>query len=228
MQKVRAVTQMKLPDSNVKAPISAEPEAKTDLRRLLGENLRQQWRTYSIAAFAMVIVAAMTSATALMMQGIVDTMTRSESSADVYQVATLVALIFAVRGVATYVQLVMMNRAGMRIVAKIQRDLYQKLLHQGIAFFNTSDSSTLVLRITQGANAARNVVNLIVSSYVRDVLSVVFLVAVMIYQQPFLTLGYGAAYQAILPCLAMQHVASAISRAIAPIRNNPRLGKSSR
>jgi ATP-binding cassette, subfamily B, bacterial MsbA len=158
------------------------------LRRLLTENLASQWRLYVIAVISMVIVAAMTAATAFLMKNIVDTMTAPDSPSSVYMVSASVALVFIVKGIATYIQTVTMNRAGMAVVVALQRSLYDRLLQQGMAFFNASNSSNLVLRITQGANAARGVIDLIVSSYVRDVLSVIFLVGVMIYQQPFLSI----------------------------------------
>ncbi|MEY4983541.1 MAG: hypothetical protein RIR62_1807 [Pseudomonadota bacterium] len=157
------------------------------LRRMLGENFRMQWRRYVVAVIAMVIVAAMTAATAYIMRHIIDTMTQAQDRTQIFLVAAAVAGIFTLKGVATYLQMVKLSRAGLQIVADLQSRVYHKLLRQGLGFFNTSESSALITQITQGAMSARMMTELILTSYVRDLLTVIFLVGVMFYQQPFLS-----------------------------------------
>lgn len=158
-----------------------------DVARLLRENFRAQRKYYVISIIAMIVVAAMTAMTAWIMQNIIDSMTTEEGRSQVLGVAVGVFAIFFVKGIATYVQTVMLTRAGNRIVAQQQIRLFDKLLGQGIAFFNKTESSNLLMRITQSANAARGVIEQIVTTFVRDALTLVGLIAVMIYQQPFLS-----------------------------------------
>lgn len=157
------------------------------ISRLLAENMRAQAVLYAIAIVAMVVVAATTSMVAWIMQHIVDSMTQPDSRAAVFMTAAMVALIFFFKGLASYVQVVALTRAGNSIVATQQRRLYAKLLRQGVAFFNLNESSDLLMRITQSAQAARSIIDIVVTSFVRDVLTLIGLVAVMIYQQPTLT-----------------------------------------
>jgi ATP-binding cassette, subfamily B, bacterial MsbA len=89
---------------------------------------------------------------------------------------------------ASYVQVVALTRAGNRIVATQQKRLYAKLLRQGVAFFNLTESSDLLMRLTQSAQSARSIIDILVTGFVRDLLTLVGLIAVMIYQQPTLTL----------------------------------------
>lgn len=158
------------------------------IRRILGGNLRAQWRVYAISIFAMIIVAATTSATAYIMQDIIDTMTMPEMRDRVYLVSGTVAAIFAVKGIASYVQIVMLSKAGLAIVAEQQAKIYAKVLGQGLAYFNDRDSASILTRITSGAAGARAVTDTILTTYVRDLISLLGLIAVMVYQQPFLTL----------------------------------------
>ncbi len=158
------------------------------LWRLLRENVRDQRRLYAIAIVAMIVVAASTSATAWIMRYIVDAMTIPDNRGMVFVVAGAVALIFTLKGLATYVQQVALTRAGNRIVAIQQIKLYDKLLRQGVSFFNLTESSDLLMRVTQSANAARGIIDLIVTSFVRDLLTLIGLVAVMFWQQPLLSL----------------------------------------
>ena len=162
------------------------------LWRLLRENLRAQAFDYSIAIAAMVAIAVTTAMTAWAMKDVIDSLGASGSgSVDkmrVWMVAGTVALIFAAKGIAGYVQGVFMARAGNRIVAEQQRKIYAKLLQHGVAYFKGQASSELLTQVTYSAAAARSVLETMVTGFVRDSLTALGLLAVMIYQQPTLSL----------------------------------------
>jgi ATP-binding cassette subfamily B protein len=122
------------------------------------------------------------------MGSIIDSMTDAADRSKVYWVAAAVVAIFVAKGLASYAQTVLMAKAGNRIVAQKQSELFRKLLGQGTAFFNTTESSDLLLRVTQSAQAARGVVDIVVTGFVRDLLTLLSLIGVMFYQQPLLSL----------------------------------------
>ena len=156
--------------------------------RLLKDGLRRQGGIYAIAVVAMVVAALAAAASAWVMEGIVDAMTDTGNRARVNSVAAMVAGIFTVKGLASYIQSVYMKRAGNRIVAIQQERLYLKMVGQGVAFFDKNESSGLLMRVTNSAEAARQMLDLIVTSAVRDTLTLAGLIAVMFYQQPLLSL----------------------------------------
>lgn len=156
--------------------------------RLVRENFRLQTVNYGIAIVAMVVIAATTALTAWIMRDIIDSMIESENRAKVFAVAGAVALIFATKGAATYVQVVWLSRAGNSIVAFQQRKLYNRILEHGVSFFNDRGSSDILLRVTYSAQAARAVIDTLVMGFVRDLLTLIGLIIVMIYQQPTLSL----------------------------------------
>jgi ATP-binding cassette, subfamily B, bacterial MsbA len=158
------------------------------LARLFSEHATGQKKLYVIAGLAMVVVAATTALTAFLMEYIVEAMTSWQDRRLILLVALGVALTFAVKGAATYVQTVMLSRAGNRIVSGQQRELYQKLLAHGVSFFSMQESSNLLMRMTNGAKAAQQVIELIITSASRDLLMLLGLLGVMIYQGPFLSL----------------------------------------
>ena len=162
--------------------------ADSHMRRLLKDSMRQQLPRYGLAILAMIVVAAATAGTAWIMKDIVDSMTDADDLNRVFLVAAGVAAIFTVKGIATYVQVISLTRAGNRIVAEQQVKLFDKLLRQGVSFFNLTESSDLLMRVTNSAQAARAVIDILVTSFVRDLLSLVGLIAVMVYQQPLLSL----------------------------------------
>ena len=158
------------------------------LWRLLRESLPEHKGKYAAAVVAMVFVAATTALSAWVMGEIIDSMTDSQNRGRVYWVAGGVALIFFAKGMASYAQTVLMARAGNRIVAQKQSLLFHRLLGQGVSFFNTNESSDLLLRVTQSAQMSRAVIDTIVTGFIRDLLTLIGLVAVMFYQQPLLSL----------------------------------------
>jgi ATP-binding cassette, subfamily B, bacterial MsbA len=158
------------------------------LWRLLAESVPTHKGLYAVAIAAMILVAATTALSAWVMGEIVDAMNDTENTTRIYWVAISVFLIFAAKGFASFTQTVLMAKAGNRIVAEKQSLLFKHLLDQGISFFNTTESSSLLLRVTQSAQMARNVIDVIVTGFVRDFLTLTGLVVVMFYQQPFLSL----------------------------------------
>ena len=163
------------------------PADRLILRLLLESFHEHRWK-YMAAAGAMVLVAGATAATAWMMGQIIDALSTPDNRGRVIAVGAGVALVFAFRGVAMYVQAVLMARAGNRIVAQKQMQIYHRMLGQGVAFFNSNASSDLLLKVTQSAQSARAIIDTIVAGFIRDFLTLIGLVAVMVYQQPVLSL----------------------------------------
>ena len=158
------------------------------LWRLLRESIPGQKKRYFVAVIAMLVVAATAAGAAWSMGAIVDSMTDPDNRGRVFLVAAAVVGIFMLKGAASFVQVVSMTRAGNRIVAEKQELLYRRLLGQGVSFFNVTESSDLLMRITQGAQRARQVIDIIVTGFVRDLFTLIGLVAVMVYQQPVLSM----------------------------------------
>ena len=171
------------------AAFKDDSQASTLIWRLMKDGLRSQGWLYAIAIVAMCAVAASSALTAWVMKPIINALTAGEDHTKVLWVSLLIVVIFAAKGIATYVQTVYMARAGNRIVAENQAKLYRKLMRQGVSFFTLTESSDILARVTQSAQRARALIDLMVTSLVRDLLTLVGLVAVMFYQQPLLSLA---------------------------------------
>ena len=158
--------------------------ARSLLWRLLSESISEHRNNYLAATAAMIVVAVTTALSAWIMEVIIDAITNSDNRVRVFTVAATVAGIFTLKGLASFLQLVLMARAGNRIVAQKQLQMYHRLLNQGLVFFNSTESSDVLVRITQSAHMVRKVIDTIVTGFVRDLMTLVGLVAVMFYQQP--------------------------------------------
>ena len=102
--------------------------------------------------------------------------------------ALVTAIIFMIKGMATYGQALMLARIGNRIVAINQRRMFDALIQQNVGFFAERHSSEFLARLTTGAAAASQVINLLVTAIGRDLLSLIGLVAVMAIQDPIMSL----------------------------------------
>ncbi|AQZ50345.1 ABC transporter ATP-binding protein [Martelella mediterranea] len=158
------------------------------LYRLLSENLRAQAPWYALATVAMLIVAAMTSMSAWIMKDIVNETVVSKDMQRMFFLAGGVATIFIVKGIATYFQIVILSKAGNNIIAVTQKRIFDRILRQDLNFFIKHPSSDLVMRLTNNAQAARSVMDLVLTSAVRDLFSLIGLLVVMFIQQPILSL----------------------------------------
>ena len=155
--------------------------------RVMRENfLAQKW-TYAVAIAAMVIVASSTAASAWIMKAIFDLLSNDPLAYSAPVVAGAVLVILTGKGLSGYIQQVAMAKAGNRVVANIQRKIYDKLLQQKAAWFDAAESSDILIRVTQSAQSARNVIDIIVTSFVRDALTLAGLVAVMVWQYAMLS-----------------------------------------
>ena len=156
--------------------------------RLLSENFSQYARSYAIAIFLLTLVAITTALSAWIMRDIVNEIFVSKDFSKVWMITFAVMGIFSVRGIATYLQSVILARVGNAIVADHQRKLYRHFMAQGADFFKDFPSSELITRISHNAAAARGVMEILITNLGRDLLSLIGLVAVMIIQDPLMSL----------------------------------------
>nr|WP_197978197.1 ABC transporter ATP-binding protein [Rhizobium sp. CFBP 8752] len=158
------------------------------LVRLLKENFSKHVVWYGISIVAMLVVAGSTAFSAWIMRDIVNSVFLRSGLAVVLEIAMAVAAIFLIKGVATFVQGYYLSKAGNSIVAEQQRRIYDRLLRQGVSFFQNMPSSELLVRVTYNAQAARAIIDTIVTAFVRDLFTLIGLIFVMLFQNFQLTL----------------------------------------
>lgn len=165
------------------------PDASWPLvKRLFSENARHYLPKYLLAFFFMAIVAAMTAASAWLMQDIVDDVIVKNDGDKVAFLAIVVVLIFTIKGLATYAHKVILARVGNGIVAGIQNRLYKHILSQDLAFHQRTGAGELVTHMSTNAAAVRRALEIVITSVGRDVLTLIALLAVMFIKDPLISL----------------------------------------
>ena len=167
----------------------ADPNSTASLvRRLLTEQAAGQWRRYALAFGLMGIAAASTALGAYLIGDVINQAYVHKNLPGIIILALVTAVIFMIKAMATYGQALTLARIGNRIVADNQRRMFARLLQHNIGFFADRHSSEFMARLTTGAAAASQVLNLLITSIGRDLLSLIGLATVMAVQDPVMSL----------------------------------------
>jgi len=161
------------------------PEQKLGpLVRLFRSNFRPYAKRYAYALSMMLIVSATTAGSAYIIKEIINKIFIEKNERLIFTIAGIIVGIYLVKGVATYLSSVTLTKIGNSMVARLQRQLYDAVLRQDIAFFQSHALGDIMVRISQNAGAARAAIDLIVMSLGRDLFTLISLVAVMVIQNP--------------------------------------------
>jgi len=169
------------------------------IRRLLVEEALTHWPFYVLAFLLMGIAASATALTAYLLGSMTNEAYVEHNFHGIVVIGLVAIVIFAVKGFATYGGTVTLSRIGNRIIADNQRRMFDKLLQQNIGFFADRHSSEFIARLTTGANAVSQVINLLITAIGRDLMSLIGLCIVMVIQDPVMSIaGFITAPPAIL------------------------------
>ena len=174
-------------DHNLPSAADARYSALTLIRRLLAEQGFVHWRKYVVAFALMAVAAGCTAFSAYLIGDVVNQAYVNRNLRGIVTIGAITVILFSVKGLATYGHSVMLSRIGNRIVADNQRAVFAKLLSEGLGFFSDRHSTEFIARLSSGAAAATQVINLLVTSVGRDLLSLIGLIIVMVVQDPLMS-----------------------------------------
>jgi ATP-binding cassette subfamily B protein len=157
------------------------------IRRLLTEQGIMHWRKYAFAFTLMAISAGCTAFSAYLIGDVVNEGYSGKNLTTIFILGGVTVALFATKGLATYGHSVLLSQIGNRIVADNQRAVFAKLLSEGIGFFSNRHSTEFIARLSAGAAAATQVINLLITSVGRDFLTLIGLVAVMVVKDPLMS-----------------------------------------
>ncbi|NKN14925.1 ABC transporter ATP-binding protein [Rhizobium laguerreae] len=159
------------------------------LKRIIAENGRDHLWGYVFAIACLIVVALSTAFTAWIMRAIIDEAFANRRADVVWIICLSIFIAFVLRGFASYGQAVALSRVGNDIVARYQRRLYAHLMTLSVGFFSEARSAHIAAQVSQNVSGIRDVLNLTITSTVRDLLTFLSLLAVMIIQDPLLSLA---------------------------------------
>lgn len=175
--------------------------------------IRWLWRTYLrpqralifAALFFMALEGSMLGALSYIVQPMFDNVFIAGNRSAVYWVALAVGGAFAVRAIASFAHRVLMQGAGLQVVAAMQKDMVSHLMTLDSAFFQSNPPGTLIERVRGDTAAANGIWQVALAAAGRDVISLVALLGVAISIDWVWTLIAVAAAPLVLgPVLVLQ------------------------
>jgi len=158
------------------------------IRRLISEQASAYWRRYLAAFVLMGVAAAATASAAYLLGEVINQAYVDRNVRGIFTLSLVVLAIFIVKGASTYGHSVILSQISNAILANNQRRLFAKLMSESIGFFSQRHSSEFLARLTAGATSVTQVLNLLINAIGRDLLSLIGLVAVMVMQDPYMSL----------------------------------------
>ncbi len=140
------------------------------------------WRIILVAMTLMLMSAALTAGLAKFMQPIFDRVFNARSSRLLWPTGLGVLAVFVVRGFVTYGNAVIMNWLGQRVISDIQRDMFAHLIRADISYFHAYPTGQLLSRFLSDTAQMRTATVEGMTGMGKNFFTIIFLVAVMFYQ----------------------------------------------
>ncbi|MGB4334954.1 MAG: lipid A export permease/ATP-binding protein MsbA [Chromatiaceae bacterium] len=139
------------------------------------------WRMFAVSAVGMVFYAATEPLFAAMMKPLLDG-TFIDRDAEVVKSMPLILLgIFLVRGIAGFINTYCLQWVGRRVVADLRQEMFEHLLRSPAGYFDTQSTGQILAKLTYNVENVADAATTAVTTIIRDGLTVIGLVAYMLY-----------------------------------------------
>jgi ATP-binding cassette subfamily B protein len=158
------------------------------IKRLFAEQGVRYWKRYLLAFTFMAVSAGATAGSAYLLGQVINQAYINRSINGIITLSAIIIGLFTAKGLATYWQSIILSRISNAILADNQRRLVAKLMRESVGFYSQSHSSEFLARMSAGAGAVTQILALVVNAVGKDLLSLIGLVSVMVFQDPMLSL----------------------------------------
>lgn len=161
-------------------------------RYLLGRLLKGYVRPYKgkiiFSMLCMVVVSLMTAGIAYMVKPMLDEIFVKQNEGLLLVIPFVLIGLFVVKGIASYIQVFLLEESGQGMVASLQKDLYRHLIHQDMSFYQRHSIGDLSARFIFDLNRVKMTVTQCITGAVRDFTTILGLISVMFYHSVELSL----------------------------------------
>ncbi len=141
-----------------------------------------------LALFMMVISAAATGLHAWLVRPALDEVLIKGNKEMLFLIPIAIIIVTLCKGLATYTHSYQMSKVAHSIIAKLQTQMFEKLMYLNMKFYNDSKSGNLISRLINDTYYLRLAIVKSVTGIIKDVLVIIFLLGNMFYQSWSLTL----------------------------------------
>ena len=154
--------------------------SRTLYLRLLGY-VKPHWRMFALSLATMVLVAATEPMLPALMKPMLDGSFVEKDAEVIRWVPLALILLFVVKGIATFVSSYAMAYVGGHVVMDLRRQMFARLLTQPVAFFDEAKRGQLVATVAYNVTQLTEAATTVLTTLVRDLLSIVGLIAWLFY-----------------------------------------------
>jgi ATP-binding cassette, subfamily B, bacterial MsbA len=152
------------------------------VRRLIAGYLHPHRIRMILAIGCMMVAAVMGAANAWLLQPVLDEVFLNKNTVLLWVIPVAIVMIALLNGAATYAQTLLMRHVGQRIVADMQVELFNHLMHADLGLFHAQSAGRLISRFTNDIQSMRMAVSSVLAGLAKECLSLVVLMALMFYQ----------------------------------------------
>jgi len=150
--------------------------------RLLRDHVRRQAPWLILALLCMAVFAATTAGQAWIMEPMLDRVFLERNQTLLMLVPLAVAALAITKAAAGYGQAVVMARVGQRVIAEVQQRLLDHLLRADLGYVVERGPGPLISGLTYDAQQLRVGVSTALTGIAKDLLTLLCLIALMLYQ----------------------------------------------
>ena len=158
------------------------------ISRLINNYLLDHKTTIFIALLMMIISAGATGLHAWLVQPALDEVLIKGNTDMLLLIPIAIILVTLCKGLATYTHSYQMSKVAHSVIAKLQAQMFEKLMYLNLTYFNDSKSGNLISRLINDTYFLRMAIVKSVTAVIKDILVIVFLLGNMFYQSWSLTL----------------------------------------
>ncbi|AXS39473.1 ABC transporter transmembrane domain-containing protein [Breoghania sp. L-A4] len=168
--------------------IGADYHVPETVRRIFKEHVAPHWKVLSVALVTMTFVAATTGALPFLMKNAADQIFVGKNTSMLYMLPLIVIVVMAVRSAAEYVSRVTEAFIAGRVTTDLQKQLFETLALADLGWLHGTHSGRFVSVFMNDVGLVRSAAASTLTAMVKNLLSVFFLVASMLYMDWLLTL----------------------------------------
>ncbi|MFL2520054.1 MAG: ABC transporter ATP-binding protein [Alphaproteobacteria bacterium] len=141
-----------------------------------------------LALVMMVISAAATGLHAWLVRPALDEVLIKGNKEMLFLIPIAIIIVTLIKGLSTYTHSYQMSKVAHAIIAKLQIQMFEKLMYLDLKFYSDSKSGNLISRLINDTHYLRQAIVKSVTGIIKDVLVIIFLLGNMFYQSWSLTL----------------------------------------
>lgn len=145
---------------------------------------KQYWFYFGLTIFGMLISSAGTALSAWLMQPVIDKIFIEKDLVMLYYLPIGVLVFYFMKDLGAYMQGYYLSYIGIDMMRRLRAMMLDHVLRLDMAFFNKYRSGEIISRCTGDIGALQSIVSSILPEFAKDIIQLIGLLSVVIYQSP--------------------------------------------